>query len=398
MSGSVSSFRSRGSSYAESTPGTSPDHDVIHGTDTWAPRKPQVHRIDLDRRDSMSTDNGSHSGSTLPPGEEAEEEMELKTPRPVREKLAFVGAREQTLSPMAYEQAPPSSTFSPSPNGAVFNQRSDLAVAGSMTDLLQTLLSKVSTLERRQPTVMAEEHSSMQTRFRELEKEHKSRTTKYLDLLTLRNGDLENLIKVRDLLAKERRAHDELKLLRDEDLRNVIDLREKLASTTWAVSRPGMGMPDTSSPGGFGHTHSSSGTKLSMKQSDYLWQVARTAAMEQRVLELESANKDLRTQLQSGLAMPSSSSSQMAMGATSLAMMPSAAAGAMHAGAGIDAHFISRIETMFEDSLRQREKAATKMQALRSEKDNLLKDVASLEDRNAELESLVERLQRNLRV
>lgn len=346
----------------------------------------------------MSTDNGSHSGSTLPPDEAAEEEMDLKTPRAVREKLAFVGAREQTLSPMAYEEAPPSSTFSPSTNRAVFNKRPDFAAGGSMTDLLQTLLSRVSTLERRQPTVMAEEHSSLQTRVRELEKDHKSRTQEYLDLLTLRNGDLENLIKVRDLLAKERRAHDELKLLRDDDLRNVIDLREKLASATWAASRPsvGMGMPGATSPGGLGHSHSTSGSKLSMKQSDYLWQVARTAAMEQRVLELESANKDLRTQLQSGLTMPSSSS-QMTMGATSLAMVPATVA--MHAGAGTtDAHFISRIETMFEDSLRQREKTATKMQALRSEKDSLVKEVASLEDRNAELESLVERLQRNLRI
>jgi len=327
----------------------------------------------------------------LPPDEVAEEEMELKTPRAVREKLAFAGARKQTLSPIAYGEVTSSSTFSPSPNGAVFNQ----AGGGSMTDLLQTLLSRVSTLESRQPTVMADEHSSLQTRFRELEKDHKSRTQEYLDLLTLRNGDLENLIKVRDLLAKERRAHDELKLLRDEDLRNVIDLREKLASATWASSRPSMG---SSSPGGQGHYHSTSGAKLSMKQSDYLWQVARTAAMEQRVLELESANKDLQTKLQSGLSMSGSSSSQMVLATSSLAMMPTATA-AMHAGAGAaDPHFISRIETMFEDSLRQREKAATKMQSLRSEKDTLVKEVASLEDRNAQLEALVERLQRNMRV
>jgi DNA repair exonuclease SbcCD ATPase subunit len=336
----------------------------------------------------MSTDNGSHSGSTLPPGEEAEEEMELKTPRAIRQKLAFAGGREQTLSPIAYDGAPPSSTFSTSPNGVVFSQQDNIA-AGTMTDLLQTLLAKVSTLERRQPTVMAEEYSSLQIRFRDLEKEHKSRTQDYLDLLVLRNGDLENLIKVRDLLAKERRAHDEMKILRDEDLSNVLDLREKLASATWAASRPGM--PGSMSPNG--HSYSTSGAKLSMKQSDYLWQVARTAAMEQRVLELESANKDLRTQLQSGLTMPSSS--QMTVATASLAMVPATTAAV---NMGTDNHFVSRIETMFEDSLRQREKVATKIQTLRSEKDGLLKVVASLEDRNSELESLVERLQRNLRV
>lgn len=378
MSGSVSSFRSRGSSYAESNL----DDGFAQDADTWAPRKPQVHRIDLDRQDSMSTDNGSHSGSTLPPGEEAEEEMELKTPRAIRQKLAFVGGREQALSPMTYDEVPPSSTFSSSsPNGAVFSQQHDFTSGGSMSDLLQTLLSKVSSLERRQPTIMAEEHTSLQARFRELEKDHKERTRNYVDLLTLRNGDLENLIKVRGLLANECRAHEEMKMLRDEDLNHVLDLREKLASATWASTRPGM--PGASA----GHSHSSSGAKLSMKQSDYLWQVARTAAMEQRVLELESANKELRTELQSSVVMPASS--------MSLAMVPATAA-AVNVGA--DNHFVSRMETMFEDSLRQREKVATKIQALRSEKDGLQKEVASLEDRNGELESLVQRLQRNLRL
>ncbi|KAK5058825.1 hypothetical protein LTR84_011089 [Exophiala bonariae] len=389
MSGSVSSFRSRGSSYAESV------HGVIEESDTWAPRKPQVHRIDLDRRSSMSTDNGSHSGSTLPPGDEAEEEMELKTPRAIRQKLAFVDGREQALSPMTYDEIPPSSTFSStSLNGAGFDKPNAFTSGGSMADMLQTLLSKVSNLERRQPTVMADEHSSLQKRFDEIEKDHKERTQNYVDLLTLRNGDLENLIKVRGLLAKERRMHEEMKMLRDEDLSNVLVLREQLANATWASTRPGM--PGAMTSPTSGHSHSSSGAKLSMKQSDYLWQVARTAAMEQRVLELESANKDLQTQLQAAAALPSSSS-------LSLAMVPASSSSAavpppVHAVAAADNHFVSRIEAMFEDSLRHSEKVAAKVQSLRSDKESLQKEVASLEDRNAELESLVQRLQRNLRV
>lgn len=311
--------------------------------------------------------------------------MELKTPRAIRQKLAFVDGREQALSPVTYDEIPPSSTFSStSLNGAVFDQQHALASGGSMASMLQTLLSKVSTLERRQPTVMAEEHASLQKRFQELEKDHKERTQNYVDLLTLRNGDLENLIKVRGLLAKERRMHEEMKMLRDEDLGNVLKLREQLANATWASSRPGMPGVVTSPTG---HSHSSSGAKLSMKQSDYLWQVARTAAMEQRVLELESANKDLQTQLQSAVTLPGSS--------LSLAMVPATAA-AVNVAA--DSHFVSRIEAMFEDSLRHSEKVATKVQTLRSEKESLQKEVASLEDRNAELESLVQRLQRNLRV
>ena len=49
---------------------------------------------------------------------------------------------------------------------------------------------------------------------------------------------------------------------------------------------------------------------------------------------------------------------------------------------------------MVEDGLRHRERMATKVQQLRSEKESLQKELASLEDRDGELEALMERSKR----
>jgi hypothetical protein len=244
---------------------------------------------------------------------------------------------------------------------------------GSMSHLLQNLLQQVQSLESGRPTVMASEHFALQTKLAALEENHSNTLQSYNELLILRNGDLENLIKVRGLLAEERREHAAIRQLRDDDLENVLSLREKLAKATWSGKMP-MQEHRKSLVGG-----STVGNRASKSDSSDLWQQAKSAAMEQRILELEKANDELRAQVGSPGPVVSS-------------------APTVHSAIAIDPNMMSRVEVMFEDNLRQREKMATKVQLLRSEKDALQKEVASLEDRNGELEALVERLKRGVSV
>ncbi|EXJ65939.1 uncharacterized protein A1O5_10915 [Cladophialophora psammophila CBS 110553] len=247
--------------------------------------------------------------------------------------------------------------------------------AGPMSVLLHSILLRVADVERSHPTIMSKDYDQLQIRVTELERENQAIIKNHADLLSLRNEDLSNLIKVRDLLAEEKRVHAAMRKLRDEDLENVLTLRGKLAKATWS------GRLQTSQPqerrslmGGGAITPLPQ--RLSRSDSDDLWQQARTAAMEQRVLELEKANSELRTR---SMTAPSVGAIAVASGST----------GDM---------LLSRVEAIFEDSLRHREKMATKVQQLRSEKEALQREVATLEDRNAELEALVERLKRGLNV
>ncbi|KIW87872.1 uncharacterized protein Z519_11456 [Cladophialophora bantiana CBS 173.52] len=246
---------------------------------------------------------------------------------------------------------------------------------GPMSVLLHSILLRVADVERSHPTIMSKDYDQLQIRITELEREHQAILKSHADLLSLRNEDLSNLIKVRDLLAEEKRGHAAMRKLRDEDLENVLILRGKLAKATWS------GRLQTSQPqerrslmGGGAITPLPQ--RLSRSDSDDLWQQARTAAMEQRVLELEKANSELRTR---SMTTPSAGATAVAGGSTGDVLL-------------------SRVEAMFEDSLRHREKMATKVQQLRSEKEALQREVATLEDRNAELEALVERLKRGVNV
>ncbi|KIW33206.1 uncharacterized protein PV07_00075 [Cladophialophora immunda] len=245
---------------------------------------------------------------------------------------------------------------------------------GPMSDLLHSILLRVADVERSHPTIMSKDYDQLQSRITELERENQAILRNHADLLSLRNEDLSNLIKVRDLLAEERRGHAAMRKLRDEDLENVLMLRGKLAKATWSGRLQSSQPQDRRSVLGGGAT-TPLPQRLSRSDSDDLWQQARTAAMEQRVLELEKANTELRTQ---SMTAPNTGAISLASGAT-----------------GGDV-LLNRVETMFEDSLRHREKMATKVQQLRSEKEALQKEVATLEDRNAELEALVERLKRGV--
>ncbi|OAP62611.1 hypothetical protein AYL99_01838 [Fonsecaea erecta] len=307
----------------------------------------QVHQnLEMQRKRSVSvvTDD---SHATLAEDTSTPDDMDLKTPTVMGLKLSHE-PEEQLVS----EPAPPIET------------------AGPMSDLLRSILLRVADVERSHPTIMSRDYNQLQTRITELERENQTILKNHADLLSLRNEDLSNLIKVRHLLAEEKRGHAAMRKLRDEDLENVLMLRGKLARATWS------GRVQTSQPQDrrsilSGGAITPIPQRLSRSDSDDLWQQARSAAMEQRVLELEKVNTELRAR---SMTAPSNSASG-AIGGDVL---------------------LSRVETMFEDSLRHREKMATKVQQLRSEKEVLQKEVATLEDRNAELEALVERLKRGV--
>ena len=318
---------SRGSSYAESVG----ERHSFAEEDLWHPKKNLVAIIDselsmeqmqLERRDSISTEN---SNSTLAL-DLHNEELDLKTP---------------TIRQKVLESTTPNFSDDTSDLPAI-NE-----MAGPMEHLLQSLLRQVVVAERSRPTIMADNYARLQRRLDALEAEKRGWIDRHEALLILRDDDLTSLVQVRGLLANERREHAAIRKLRDDDLDNVFVLREKLAQATWSkLQRP---------------TPAVASVRQSRTEGDDLWQVAKTAAMEQRILELEKANKELRAQM-------------------------------TESGTG---GIISRVENMFEDSLKHREKMATKVHQLRSEKEGLQKEVATLEDRNTELEAVIERLQRN---
>lgn len=269
-------------------------------------------------------------------------ELDLKTPTIPRKIIDTYGKLGSQKSSRADEP--------PTPSGPLELQ-------------LLALLSKIKLIEHDRPTVMADEFKQMQDRVTALENEKKTWQKRHEALYALRDEDLANLIKVRGMLAKERREHDGLKKLRDDDLKNLIEIRGKLAEATWSKPRS---TPDRSDS-----TRTS--FRQSMQVGGDLWQSAKTAALEQRLLELEHANATLKQQLggKGGVGIADS---------VHPAAMGSAPA--------------SNLEGIFESTVRHRERSAVKVQQLRSENETLRKEVARLEDKAADLEDEVHRLRR----
>lgn len=172
---------------------------------------------------------------------------------------------------------------------------------GPLAEHLHSLLSQVSIIESQSPTIMAADYTALQNRISTLEDEKASLLERREALFSLRDEDVSNLIKIRALLAKERREHDAIRKLRDDDLQNVIELRSKLAQATWANQSRSSSPSAIHTPASISHKRmekaQSVSVSVSPSQSNDLWQTAKTAALEQRVLELESANADLRNKL-----------------------------------------------------------------------------------------------------
>ncbi|QGA20128.1 hypothetical protein EYB26_007829 [Talaromyces marneffei] len=179
---------------------------------------------------------------------------------------------------------------------------SQIEPTGPLSNQLHNLFSQITLLESSTPTVMAADHAALQQHITTLELEKSSLLSKREALYSLRDEDVSNLIKIRGLLCEERRAHEALRKLRDEDLQNVLELRNKLAQATWANQSRLVSSPPSavSTIGSISYRRMEKAQSLSSAQSSNqdLWQTAKTAALEQRVLELESANADLRQKIE----------------------------------------------------------------------------------------------------
>ncbi|KAL1967204.1 hypothetical protein VTN77DRAFT_3495 [Rasamsonia byssochlamydoides] len=342
----------------------------------------QAQKSDTDERRESISGSTENSHSTLAEDISAVE-PDLKTPKVVEKPVE--SPLEATTGPEA-ESSESSST-------AVDSQEQQPAIAyGPLGQQLLSLLEKVSAIERNQPTVMAEDYQKLEARVAELEAEKQTWQQRHEALFALRDEDVANLITIRELLAHERREHEALRKLRDEDLKNVIELRHKLAQATWSSSKQEQ-QQQQSPP-----TTTTTGTpprvvpakRLSLSRTSEgtdLWRAAKIAAMEQKVLELERANTDLRAQLdRAHTALLASSSSQPAQVAKT---------NNTKAGPG-DASLGTGLAELIEGALRHRERFIVKIERLRAENEELRKELSRKEDENAELEHTIEKLRMKL--
>jgi predicted RNase H-like nuclease (RuvC/YqgF family) len=153
-----------------------------------------------------------------------------------------------------------------------------------------------------------------------------------------------------------------------------------------------------------------------------LFAVAKTAALEQRALELEKRNEDLLAQIESlkGGAAASGANiddlnrvtahkawkdtvelleSKLKIRDAEIAKLRAASGSAVSspvAGGGLSSVDWARIEAVHEDHARYRERMGQKVQELRSENEGLLRDLHRKEDECHELESRVEKLKRRV--
>ncbi|OCL01448.1 hypothetical protein AOQ84DRAFT_401791 [Glonium stellatum] len=271
---------------------------------------------------------------------------------------------------------------------------------GPLEQQLSALMSKLVFMERENPTVAVtpEEYQALQDKVKALEAEKATWAERHEALFALRDEDVANNIKIRGLLAEERREHASMRKLRDDDIGNVIALRGKLADATRRLERlerSGFSTPITGRP---------KSIALERRDTTDLFQAAKNAALEQRALELEKANQDLMSQLASlkqddvsrvaaHKAWRGTVSDLEARLKQKEEEISRSRPSGMSSGVSVD---WNRIETMHEEHARFREKTAQRTQQLRSEKETLQKELHRKEDENAELEAKLEKLQLRL--
>ncbi|KAL1863399.1 hypothetical protein Plec18167_000493 [Paecilomyces lecythidis] len=305
-------------------------------------------------------------------------------------------------------------------------------IPGPLEQQLSALMSKIIYMERENPTISVspEEYQAMQDKIKTLEAEKAAMTARYEALFALRDEDVANLIKVRVLLAEERWEHANIRKLRDDDLGNVISLRNRLAEATrkieileksgGRVTPPRRPRSIVSIEGRNAIVRESMERRntlerrdtLEQKNTTDLFQAARTAALEQRALELEKANEDLQRQMAAmKLEGPSPEVEQRwqdrvselesqlrqkedELSQASQIQLPQQPPQPLQPPTTTDPMTWNRIEGMLDENAKYREKMAQKMQQLRSEKEILQRELHQREDENADLEAKVEKLQR----
>ncbi|KAL5114229.1 hypothetical protein ACEQ8H_007881 [Pleosporales sp. CAS-2024a] len=298
-------------------------------------------------------------------------------------------------------------------------------VPGPLESQLAALMSKLIYMEQANPamSVRPEEFQDMQNRLKTLEEEKKAWTRRHEAIWALRDEDVENNIKIRGMLAKARRDLEAMTKLRDEDLHNVLVVRAKLADKTREVERLSAAQAQT------GRMSPSRGRPasyvLERRDTSDLFVAAKTAALEQRTLELEKRNSDLVAQieaLKSGSSSSSGSSggssnnidelnrvtahqawkstvaelqAQLQIKDAELARLQSgsasASAGTGGARTGMDWY---KVEALLEEHAHYRESVGGKLQALRCDKEALQKELHRKENDYQVLELRYQTLQR----
>ncbi|PGH01928.1 hypothetical protein GX51_04982 [Blastomyces parvus] len=273
-------------------------------------------------------------------------------------------------------------------------------IPGPLERQLSALMSKIIFIEQANPTVSIsqEEYEALQERVNVLEAEKAATAQRHEAIFALRDEDVANLRKVRVLLAAERREHAAFRKLRDDDLNNVIILRGKLCDAIRKIER-------LERAGGQGQLtpprRPKSNVSFERRDISDLFQAAKNAALEQRVLELEKANEDLMSQIAAATqnnAFRATSDkawrtavdeleSKLRQKEEELAEMRRSSV----TSTGMD---WNRMEALLDEHGTFREKTAQRLQQLRSENESLHREVHRKEDENLSLEARLKTLQR----
>ena len=246
----------------------------------------QGNPLDRSVEDLNQVDEDARSRASTLAGDEQDYEFPEKTPTAVQHVREIDVDAEDSKSEAQDQDAEQEMEELPAPH-----------VPGPLEQQLLSLMSKVMFLERENPTIAVspEEYRVLQDRVTTLEAEKLQWNKRHEALFVLRDADVENNIKVRGLLAKERYDHEAMKKLRDDDLANVLVLRSKLAEATRRPQRVDGPSPPSSAARG-SSTPRERPRSIVMERRDTsneIFQAARNAALEQRALELEKANEAL---------------------------------------------------------------------------------------------------------
>lgn len=282
-------------------------------------------------------------------------------------------------------------------------------VPGPLESQLVGLMQKLIFMERENPVVSVtpEDYAELTAELKALREEKKTWQKRHEALYALRDEDVENNIKIRGMLAKARRDLEGMTKLRDEDLINVQIVRSKLAEATRKIDRleaqGGRSSPSRGRPGSM---------MMDRRGTMDLFAAAKAAALEQRALELEQRNLDLQSQIETlkGGAniddlnrMTAHKAWKDTVADLEIRMKAKDAeiarlrSGGSSAGsgstAGVEWH---RVEAIHEEHASYREKVGGKMQALRSEKEALQRELHRKEEENHSLEVKIQSLQRRV--
>ncbi|KAF2275871.1 uncharacterized protein EI97DRAFT_378472 [Westerdykella ornata] len=290
-------------------------------------------------------------------------------------------------------------------------------VPGPLETQLASLMSKLIFMERANPVVSVtpEDYAEMVAELKALREEKKTWQKRHEALFALRDEDVENNIKIRGMLAKARRELEGMTKLRDDDLVNLQAVRAKLAEATRKLDKLEAQSSQTgrSSPSR-GHGGRPGSVIMERRGTMDLFAAAKAAALEQRALELEQRNQDLLAQIETlkGGANIDDLNRMTAHKAwkdtvtdlearlkakdAQIARLQSG--GALTVTGSVSGLELHRVEAIHEEHASYREKMGGKLQALRSEKEALQKELHRKEDENHALEVKIQSLQRRISI